>query len=993
MKLTLIVPLCILMSFSQFCASVVGIESYPPPVAGYQAPATDTVRVSEMSGRGSEAKLENITILHRQDDLVVHPYFYFPGRDAAIVIDDAPELNPTEQLTLAVWFKPDVQCHFNPQKPLLLKSCPTHNDPQYQYGLFLYNPGALRASLVLSSGGKSITCTTYNRPMQLFDGWNHLAATFDGKTAEIYLNGLSFQTIDVSETPIPIDTYPTPLTVGAYANVPRSTEHSFFGHIGEFGIWDKALTAKEIAALVAAKRNAYPLPAQINTEDSDYSRAVNAALSSSEDVWGKEVLATGDPSYDKVKDYLRPLFYSTGKTNREHAPYNVVLGLEDGVRPLIVPTGDGGVVYNNRYGADDALVFSVGVNSKERFGESLDRLGEQYWEDGWLPVFHTSYTTADGAKWRQEVTAMLPPKSGEPLAAMGRFELLDGASSGETLRIALPSGAGVRFRASAGKQEGNAWVWTPTENGKVLFYAFALGNSLPSNVKVDADGYDKAKGAWCAYWQRRIEQDGILFTVPEKRVMDCQRNKIYQNLVTRWRYSVGCAVYDDAPCLQEGSDAVLGLAHYGHTAEARDGIAAFFTRDRGPNAFLHWENAAKMYSSVEYWHYTHDDAFIREHADLFRGFMRDYQQYMATDPHGLLKPAKHCGDLPQVSYCSFHIIPAWRAMRDMSRLLGKLDYEKDAAEFGATAETLRTNLAKVVNESQRRQPDGTLFVPAELLRPERPTYVPICATVLGSYWNLVIPYAFCTDFWQMEGKDMDDILGFMRQHGSFLLGLLRFNYYPTAIGSYTPDGLAGYYTDGMDNVYMAPMLRILTARNETESLLLAFYSYLAHGMTRETFIAGEGDSVGVYPGHFYRSMYGSVSNAQNAVFLQSLRALLIQETYDAQGDPAVLRLMPATPQAWLEDGKTISFKGAPTIFGAVSGNIVSHVNDNQIKAEWTLPTRNAPSAIHWRLRLPDGKKIVSVVIDGKDYARFDSATGVIDLTGLTGAVVVEVVCR
>jgi len=732
-------------------------------------------------------------------------------------------------------------------------------------------------------------------------------------------------------------------------------------------------------------------------EDSEYSRAVNTALTASEDIWAKEVLATGDPSYDKVKDYLRPLLYSTGKTYQDYAPYNVVLGLEDGVRPLIAAASDGSGIYVDKYCSDDALLFHVGGNGTERFGTSLDHLGEVHWEEGWLPVLHTSYTTADGAKWRQELATLLPKNPGDKLVALGRFELADGASADETLRITLPPNvetrhAETRFRASAGKQEGNTWVWKPSDD-KVFFYAFALGNSLPSDLKVDADAYREAKSQWCDYWRQRVEKDGTLFSVPEQLVMDCQRNKLYQNLVLRWRYSVGNAVYDNDFYQPESSDAMMVLTTYGYTEEARKGLAELMQWDKGPRFYLNWEKAEKLVHGAEYWHYTRDDAFVREHAETYRTFMRDFQQQMANDPRGLLTPQRFSGDIPEAEYNTFHLAHAWRGMRDMARIFARLDYAQDAAEFEPAAEKLRVNLTTAVTASQRRLLDGTLFLPWHLYQPETTIYDPVCATRLGSYWNLGIPYALCSGFIPIDGNDMDAILGFMRQHGSFLLGMVRFNYYPTDIAAYKPQGLAGYYTHGMDNVYLPSVLRVLAARDETDSLLVTFYSYLAHGMTRGTFIAGEGDSIGVYPGHWYRSMYGAFTNAQNAAFLQALRTLLIQETYDADGEPFALRLTPATPRVWLEDGKKIGFLDAPTIFGPVSGEIVSHLQENRVLAEWTLPSRNPPGAIHWRLRLPDEKTIVSVKVDDKVHDRFDSATGVIDMTGIKGAVSVEVICR
>ena len=984
-------------------------EPYPPPSVLYRAPESDAPRVAEAEGRAPEARLENVAVLWRQEDVVERPAFHFPGCDAAILVDDAPSLNPAEQLTLAVWFKADFR-RLSPRKPLLFKPCPARGAPDpgplsrepwhdCQYGLLIADcRQEMTAYFGLALDGRQVWLAS-GPPLPLYDGWNHLAGAFDGRMMVLYLNGREFGK-NALPAPAAPERRPTPLIVGAYGSPPQAAEHSFPGQIGEFALWDKALSAPEMSALFARQRAGYPPPAEAVPEDSDYSRAVNAALAASEDAWGKEVLAAGDPSYDRVKDYLRPLFYSSGKVPREYAPYNVVLALEDGVRPLIAAAGDGGSVHVDKYGSDDALVFHVGSDGGERFGSALDRLGGQRWEDGWLPVLHTSYVSAGGAEWRQELAARLPSRLGDALVALGRFEAAGRAPAGEKLRIALPPGAvthppcaGWRFRASAGALEDGAWVWTPGD-GEVFYYAFALASVLPHGIAVGAEGYRDAKEAWCAYWRRRVEGDGVLFEVPERLVMDCQRNKLYQNLVLRWRYSVGCAVYDNNFYPSESGDAMTMLACYGYPAEARKGLAELIQWDRGGNYYLNWEKGEKLAHGAEYWRYTRDDAFIRERADIYRGYMRDFRAQMEDDPRGLLAPQRQCGDIPQTAYNTVHLTLGWRGMRDMARLLGRLGYEGDAAEFSAAAERLRDNLARAAAAAQRRLPDGSLFSPTWLFHPESgEVYDPVCATRNGSYWNLLAPYAFDSGFWPADGPEMDAILAFLRGHGSFLLGLLRFNYYPVEVGAHAPRGLPGYYTHGVDNVYLPSVLRMLAARDETEALLLTFYSYLAHGMTRGTFISGEGDSVGVYPGHARRSTYGSVSGAQNAVFLQALRTLLIQEVYDAEGEAAALRLTPATPGAWLDDGKAIRFRNAPTVFGPLSGQIISRLDDGRIAAEWSLPSRNPPQAVHWRLRLPGGRRLAAVTVNGRVHDRFDPETGLVDLTGLAGDISAEALCR
>jgi len=85
---------------------------------------------------------------------------------------------------------------------------------------------------------------------------------------------------------------------------------------------------------------------------------------------------------------------------------------------------------------------------------------------------------------------------------------------------------------------------------------------------------------------------------------------------------------------------------------------------------------------------------------------------------------------------------------------------------------------------------------------------------------------------------------------------------------------------------------------------------------------------------------------------------------DDDGHADTLRLAYATPRAWLEDGKRIEVRDAPTAFGNVSFAITSHLARGRIDAEITLPDR-APSDIRLRLRLPRGYELVRAESGGR----------------------------
>jgi len=172
-----------------------------------------------------------------------------------------------------------------------------------------------------------------------------------------------------------------------------------------------------------------------------------------------------------------------------------------------------------------------------------------------------------------------------------------------------------------------------------------------------------------------------------------------------------------------------------------------------------------------------------------------------------------------------------------------------------------------------------------------------------------------------------------------------------------------------------------------EQIVLSFYGKLAHGMTRGTFIAGEGDTIGYYPGEYYRSMYMPPNSTNNALFLKILHDMLIFTYFNQNGEPKELLLAHFTPRHWLEDGKEIRVVNAPTPFGRISFHIKSFISKNAVEADIQLPKSN-PDKILLRLRTPNKREIKSVEINGREHKLFSNET--IDLSGLKGKLRIKV---
>ena len=96
------------------------------------------------------------------------------------------------------------------------------------------------------------------------------------------------------------------------------------------------------------------------------------------------------------------------------------------------------------------------------------------------------------------------------------------------------------------------------------------------------------------------------------------------------------------------------------------------------------------------------------------------------------------------------------------------------------------------------------------------------------------------------------------------------------------------------------------------------------------------------------------------------RHMLIQER-----DDDTLLLLAATPRNWLEDGKQIEIRRAPTYFGPLSMTVESRAASGTIRANLDMPQRSRPKELLVRLRHPAGKRLAAVKVNGGDWPQFE----------------------
>jgi RHS repeat-associated protein len=151
-------------------------------------------------------------------------------------------LSPTSSITLEAWVKPRAG-QFALQKPILVKGYTSHIPPYYQYGMFLMDGsapnGPKNLNFRLSLGGTSTVLNVNNSGWQ-YGVWNHVAATYDGSTMRLYLNGSLIGTQGATGN---ITSYESELAIGAYMNLPKNSNYLFGGGLDEVAVYNAALSS------------------------------------------------------------------------------------------------------------------------------------------------------------------------------------------------------------------------------------------------------------------------------------------------------------------------------------------------------------------------------------------------------------------------------------------------------------------------------------------------------------------------------------------------------------------------------------------------------------------------------------------------------------------------------------------------------------------------------------------------------------------------------
>jgi len=756
----------------------------------------------------------------------------------------------------------------------------------------------------------------------------------------------------------------------------------------------------------------------------EYKTSVTEAIYAPQDIWGQQVLSKSEgPTYNNVKDYLSPIMYAiapaaSGGFLSDTGVYYIPFGQpQQPTSPgdLALTVADGSQIISNKVGSLSTRIF-VGAGGQEQFGSCLTNLSTPELYKGYLPILELQYKDYNGNQYHQESFAtnlpgtdmlasyveITPDKRKSNNSGITstniRFHVCDSCNlHQEDNRLVDDQGRTYLYFSHGATFNNSDLVYNldseNNSNDSVYMVRLVTPSSNTPAIHADKGGQEKARLNAAAYWDNRLSEGGT-FQVPEDKVMDAQRNLLIQDLLMTWRYSLGNAY--EAFYQPESSTTMEVLSRYGFTQVYKQALQDLLPKSKGSDR-RNWEIGEKLIHAADYYRLTGDSSLITSNLATYEGYAADLAAQHAADPNHLLARQQYSSDVKGMVYGLHQIATALLGLRDMVSVWQQLGYSDLVSKYAPIADELGTTFDHAVKASVTVMPDGSLFTPVMLLDKEAP-YDNLTTSNLGSYWNLVAQYGFAAQVYGPGSTEAKAALQYLYNHGSRMLGLLRVR-----------DG-------ALDDVYGVDQSKFLADNDQPDQLVLSLYSDLAHGMTQNTFISGEAENVGPLTSkwplqfgacqigapctppsfengwssnEYYRGMYLSPNSANNGLFLNLLRLTLINEVTNNKGEPQSLQLAFSTPRGWLEEGKKIQVNEAPTLFGPISYTITSKIDHNNVMADLEIPSKSSVGNIQLRLRVPAGKQLIGVNVNGKPYDKFNPSTETIDLTGLSGKLIIR----
>ncbi|MDQ6631125.1 MAG: hypothetical protein M3Y82_05135, partial [Verrucomicrobiota bacterium] len=507
--------------------------------------------------------------------------------------------------------------------------------------------------------------------------------------------------------------------------------------------------------------------------------SLDEAVVSKEDVWGLAAMRqTNGASYEFFQKLLSPPRY----VNADFHFYPILLSAPNAkIKARLISNGSGvNLNANGRQWKENGTpaIFRVGPDELG-FGRFEERLQHPTLAEGYLPIvtiryLHQTPILAEGMVpltqkrierpseiYQLESFVSTDPALAENAVAFVKFSLAQGTIGIVTLQIDSKSELKIeegKITDAQGqvlayldknwkKSLDHAGKWrSPLVQAKLSSNTFATiaipTKPLSENLKFSLANstYDTQRNL-CAETWKKILAEGMNLETPEPVVNNAWRHLLIQNFElingNSIRYSAGYQY--DALYEAEGSDAALAMMVWGYEKDMRRLLPPLFDFLRKGLEFH--QAGFKLGDICRYYWQTRDASVMTE----FRSRWEKEAQRLdknRTGEHGLFPKEQYCGDVHTPVQSLNVNSKGWRALRDLSAVLGEVGEPVQAQHYAQVATEFRKTVLTAIEKSINRSTTPP-FVPIALYTNE-PAHDPICDVRIGSYWNIIIGYTIAS---------------------------------------------------------------------------------------------------------------------------------------------------------------------------------------------------------------------------------------------------------
>jgi hypothetical protein len=645
-------------------------------------------------------------------------------------------------------------------------------------------------------------------------------------------------------------------------------------------------------------------------------------MNSDHDLLGEEILSkSGDPGYDEVAACFPPI--------AKMRTYTFV-GTHESIDKL-------GFEYGGRTPSFDPAPFDPLISQVRKAGRVWDGL-----VGGWLPVLRFVYPEDEG-HW----------------AEMVAFAPLHQDNGNDRIQQ-------VWYRVA--RIDGGKLKWARYFNSYQPF---------PPREHCGPEPFYEDLIAMRQGWEQALAP-GMKVDIPDQRLADMARHCLVRDMITRVGDYPKYGVFDKnyAGSEHDGfpdtfNADTTAMTEWGLFGLARGYIANYlgkFVRDdgsilyRGPETGQYGRMLTVM---AEYANDSGDWKLLLEYRQRIDGItklllsMREKALKLpSSDPaFGMIagwSEADSCLDPDPPRYMQPYFSNSTEAARGFGELgpvwerIGTMTKRPELESWGQ----------RLVSESKALQKDIRMAIGRSMLKSDASACLPAIAGVkepfdvalardpLDPQYRAYRAYMEMLFSGNLAPEEVETIVNYRAAHRDTILGI------PTAYG-YVTHELAGFLTYG--HAYG------LIQTDLVRRYLLTLYSIMAHQYTRGTWTAPETRNID--PDRFA----APYCTPAEMVVPMMTRWMLVFE------DPktGTLWLAKGTPRSWLDDGKSFSVSNAPTQWGRVGFSVASHLKKGTITAMIQFSSSRGPLT-ELRLRVPEGNKISSVMLDGKPWTQYDT---------------------